>query len=143
MLTFTQACKLYRVPKYVLEDWITTSWFPFEHISGQVVDYNSQNFRIDTIKADTWIDARVQRVVRGINALFIGCPESPSKRSQIIINQSETDFLREYLYPSMPPHVKTAVEKAEFDDMLRGFVGGHPKGRWFEAADGIMGHNAL
>jgi len=144
-ITLTEACKLYGVNKSVIEDWITVSWFPIERVRGQETDcydYQSQNWRIDPNKANEWIGERVQGVVEG-RELFIGYPESPSKRSRIIINQVETDFLRGYLYPNMPPHVKAAVEKAEFDDLRSKFVGGHPRSRWFEAAGGIMGHNAL
>lgn len=43
----------------------------------------------------------------------------------------------------MPSYVKAAVEKAEFDDLRRGFVNGHKRSRWFEAAGGILGHTAL
>ncbi|MEK3747211.1 hypothetical protein NYE25_03105 [Paenibacillus sp. FSL E2-8871] len=145
LITISQACKVFNVSKAVLEDWITVSWFPVVQVCGvksNIYDYKSQNWRVDINQASNWVDARVQNVVNGIK-LFIGYPEEPSQKSQIIIDQAEPEFLLNYLYPNMPVQVKTAVEKAEFEDLRRGFLKGHNRGRWFEAAGGILGYNAL
>jgi hypothetical protein len=145
MLTFTEACKLYGVPISVLVNWVTVSGFPVIRVRGQnTVCYynNSQNYLIDPKSANDWINERVQGVVEG-RQLFIGHSEEPNKSAKIIIDKAEHIFLKEYLFPNMPPHVQGTVEKAEFDDLRRNFVGGCTRSRWFEAAGGIMGHNAL
>ncbi|MDF9839060.1 MULTISPECIES: hypothetical protein [unclassified Paenibacillus] len=144
-ITINQTCKINRVSKVVLEDWITVSGFPVVQVCGvnlAVYDYRPQNWRVDLDKANVWIDERVQNVVEGIE-LFIGYPEKPSQKSQITIEQAEPEFLRDYLYPNMPVQVKTAVEKAEFEDLRCGFLKGHKRDRWFEAAGGLLGYNAL
>ncbi|OMD61031.1 hypothetical protein [Paenibacillus odorifer] len=147
LITISQACEFYRVSKSVLEDWITVSGFPVVQVRGVntgVYDYKSQNWRVASDEADAWVDERVKRIVEGATfALFIGYPEEPSRQSKIIIDQAEPEFLRNYLYLNMPAKVKAAVEKAEFEDLRCGFVNGHKRSRWFEAAGGILGYSAL
>ncbi|MNC18056.1 hypothetical protein D3C75_659500 [compost metagenome] len=124
---------------------MTVAFFPIVHVLGEEkLCYDSivQDWRIDTFQADAWVDERVKNVVEGIE-LFIGYPEEPSRQSKIIIEQAETEFLRNYLYPNMPLQVKAEVEKAEFEDLRRGFVKGHKRSRWFEAAGGILCYQAL
>lgn len=147
LITINQACKKYRIPLAVLEDWVKWYFFPIEQVAGvmtDIYDYIPRNWKVNSDEADEWVDERVQSVIEGsVFALIFATGEDTSRQSQIIIDQAQPEFLRNYLYPSMPEQVKVAVEKAEFDDLRGGFFNGHKKSRWIEAVAGILGHNAL